>query len=82
VLRRAEKEIPKNGQQVRPKHVGALINKLKTAVQQFGVKFYVRMMAPVLHTTNALRGTILPTYLGYSWRWICHPFAFRGSLLE
>ena len=39
--RHAKKEIPENGQQLRPKHVGAVINKLKTAVQQVGVKFYV-----------------------------------------
>jgi hypothetical protein len=41
MLKRAKNEIPGNCQQLRPKHVGALISKLKTAVQQIGVKFYI-----------------------------------------
>jgi len=45
--RHAKNEIPENGQQLRPKHVGTVINKLKTAVQQVGVKFYVWKMTPL-----------------------------------
>jgi hypothetical protein len=40
MLQHAKYEIPENGQQLRPKHVGALINKLKTAVQHVGIKCY------------------------------------------
>ena len=35
-------ELCEDGQELRPKHVVALINKLKKAEQQVGVKFYER----------------------------------------
>jgi hypothetical protein len=41
MLQHAKNEIPENGQQLRPKHVGAVNNKPKTAVEHVGVRFYV-----------------------------------------
>jgi len=37
-------ELPEDGQQLRPKHAGAFINKRKIVVQQVGVKFHVFIM--------------------------------------